>query len=110
MLASCYERPVWQTNVRSDFPNVPNYRRTRSQIASRLNDVRALRNRMSHHESIWRRPHLDKEYESVVESLEWFSPALREAVRLVDRFPVILAAGHIAFMPDIEALGKVWKP
>lgn len=110
MLAGCYERPVWQTNVRADFPNVPTHRRTRSQIAGRLNDVRALRNRVSHHESIWRRPHLDREYECVVETLEWFSPALRESVRLVDRFPAVLGAGHAAYMPGIEALGKTWKP
>jgi hypothetical protein len=108
MISRPYERPIWQTNVALDFPSVPRSRRTRSAICSRLNDIRSLRNRASHHESIWRRSHLDREYECVVEMLGWLSPALRDTMGVVDRFPALLAAGPMAFRSQVEALGKTW--
>jgi hypothetical protein len=110
MLGRTYERPIWQTAVASAFPQVPRHMRTRSALATRLNDIRSLRNRVSHHESIWRRPYLDKEYQVTVQTLQWFAPALHEAVCLIDRFPAIHAAGSLTLQPAVETLGKTWSP
>jgi hypothetical protein len=110
MLAQPYERTIWQTAVATVFPGVPRHMRTRSALASRLNDIRKLRNRMSHHESIWRRPHLDKEYACALETLSWIAPALHQTVLLIDRFPSTLAAGPLTHENAVAALGSTWTP
>lgn len=108
MMARPYQEMVWIEHVATDFSGVPRERRSRANIATRLDGIRALRNRASHHESIWRREHLRREYECVVEALLWFSPALHASVRLIDRFPDLYAAGPMLYQTEIESLCLTW--
>ena len=109
MMARPYERSVWQTQIARDFRLAPRPIRNRSNIASRLNDIRALRNRASHHESIWQRPRLETEHRNVIQTLGWVSPSVAATIAIVDRFPSLLKAGPTVYRDQVDALCTTWS-
>ena len=84
---------LWPRLLRPAFPHIPRHIRTRRTISRALNDVRHLRNRVSHHEPIWHNPRLPLQHGEVLETIRWISPELADVVGLIDRFPAIYAGG-----------------
>lgn len=75
----------------------------REMVYNRLHEIRELRNRIAHHAPIWDRD-LVTEYGRILEVLGWMSGKVAEAVRALDTFPCVLAAGSAAYRPQAERL------
>ena len=48
-----YEQVLWPAMIKQVFPHMPRRQRTRVNLVERFNEVRQLRHRIFHHESIW---------------------------------------------------------
>jgi hypothetical protein len=55
------------------------------------NEVRKLRNRVFHHEPIWRRPNLLAERTQMLDLMEWSCPEAKRLVAALDRLPQVLS-------------------
>lgn len=75
----------------------------REMVFARLHQIRTLRNRIAHHEAIWELD-LEREYDRLLEMLGWMSIRMEDAVRRLDTFPAVLAAGAESYRPQAELL------
>jgi len=66
-----YERSnvLWPHLLRPTFPRMRNRDRKRKTISVRINSMRLLRNRVSHHEPIWHWRDLKTQHEGIEEAL-----------------------------------------
>jgi len=98
LLSDSYDAPMWQPHqyelLKIVFPNLPRALRARPTIHSRFNATRFLRNRVAHHEAIYRRPHLMRDHANLVEAIGWISTELHGVIALIDRFPDTHAHGR----------------
>jgi hypothetical protein len=103
-------KPLWPTLVAVAFPRfvpVGGPLAGRRALSRRFNGIRHnVRNRVFHHEPIWRGWHdrgsgirvaLTTQHAEVLEAIGWISPALRQAVVGMDRFPAVYAGGVAPF-------------
>ncbi len=91
-----YDSTFWKRRdlIRAAFPNMPNPIRTRHILAKRFNEIRRLRNRVFHHESIWNISNLTQQHENIVEALDWLNPDVKVMNQMIcDRFPTIYQQG-----------------
>lgn len=97
MFNSPFERHLWRPNrsalVKQVFPYASNRQANRRDMWDRIDRIRIIRNRVMHFEPIWYRAKLETDHASILEALEWISPAMRETIDLCDRFPSLLALG-----------------
>ena len=104
LLSGDYEAHIWRPDkasvLKASFPNIPRAKRQRGTVYGRYNRLRELRNRVFHHESIWNRPTLWQDYEAIYEAIDWISPEIVTASRMVDRYDHIFHYG----MGEIEAM------
>ncbi len=80
---------LWPKLLVEVFPHIPVRLRNRGDISRRFENIRRLRNRVSHHEPIWNWPDLLQEHAQILDALGWINPALAEATRGVDRFAAV---------------------
>src|SRR5699024_3933780 len=92
-------RPQKAHYLKTAFPHVPKSQRQRVTIYKCYNELRALRNRVFHHETIWNRTTLLRDYHRLYEAMDWISPDMAATCRLIDRFPTVHRDGR----PAIEA-------
>lgn len=88
-----YDRIFWPHLLRPVAPFLPKHARTRKALWQRFDRIRWLRNRVFHHEPIWRDANLRTHHAEIIEAIGWFSPALREVTILTDRLPQVLHEG-----------------
>lgn len=81
---------------RTTFPGM-NTNRTRSALKDALNPVLELRNRVFHHEPIWKLPQLGERHQQCVTVLGWISPAKARLIAGCDRFPQVYGPGEQPF-------------
>lgn len=86
-----YERRLWPAQLGNTFPGHPAANRTRSTFSKRFNEIRNLRNRVSHHEPIWYRATLASDHAAIVEACRWIEPGTEPLLAEVDRFEAVLA-------------------
>lgn len=75
----------------------------REMVHNRLHQVRELRNRVAHYESLWDRD-LVTQYAGMLELLGWMNPKMGEALRAFDPFPATHADGPEAYRWHAERL------
>jgi len=92
LLDARYEQLLWPRLLQPTFLHMPRHARTRKNLSSRFNQIRHLRNRVFHHEPIWRRD-LDRQHTEILEAVGWISPSLRDTIRIVDRFSEVYTLG-----------------
>lgn len=109
-------RPLWPDLVPKAFPHFPaatGTKRDREVLATRFDNIRKLRNRVSHHESIWKgRPdsatnsmvRLDNQFQEIIEALGWMSPEVVYAATTLSNFMVVLNAGPAPYRIRLESL------
>lgn len=100
---------LWPRHLDRVFPHLnrphEKFPRGRDVVSSRLNRLRDLRNRIFHHEPIWRGRtvdaaggrmllRVDDEHRELLEALGWISPTLRAAAEQLDTFPQIFDSGY----------------
>jgi hypothetical protein len=74
MLDAAFEPGLWARGLKNAFPHysaVSGGTFSRSPVAARFNDLRALRNRVMHHEPLFKRASLVTDYEHIVEACAW---------------------------------------
>jgi hypothetical protein len=88
---------VWHSNnhalIKQAFPNAPIGMQYRGRVHSHMNEIRLLRNRVSHHECISDDPLLVQNHANIINAIGWISPALQASTRHFDRFPFVFNAG-----------------
>ena len=82
-----YEMSLWRPFLRKAFPN--RKRLLRKEAHRPLNYLRTLRNRIAHHEAIFRRD-LSRDYRSILEVTGWISPVARASIESYSRVPDLL--------------------
>ncbi|WP_031556064.1 hypothetical protein [Parvularcula oceani] len=85
-----YEMTLWRPALRHAFPGAAGQGLNRKKAHRPFEYMRLLRNRIAHHEPIHRR-RLDKDYDSLLQTLTWMSPAARRWVETSSRVPELLA-------------------
>ena len=106
LLSRSYEGVMWPELTAVAFPLVPRRMRSRSELGSRANAVRKLRNRVSHHEPIWHWPELESQHCAAEELIRWLSPELAACVAVVDRFGDVYGAGWRQHADAVAAMVK----
>ena len=87
---SKYDRFLWK-DLRMAFPFMPKYKRQRKYISAPLNDIRSLRNRVFHNESIsWSLVRLEDLHKRILEICSWINPSLPAWIKTVERFDKVL--------------------
>ena len=71
--------------------------RTRAKIFHHLDEIRVLRNRISHHEPVWDRD-MPAAHAKVIEAIEWMNLGLAGALRSEAQVDAISAAGPKSFL------------
>jgi hypothetical protein len=84
------DQRLWPHRLHAVFPHGPRLTRVQA-VSGALNEIRHLRNRIFHHEPVWRRPDLAGERARILEMLAWMSPETARTVRELDRVPRVLS-------------------
>ncbi|HKI31944.1 MAG TPA: hypothetical protein VKA46_08745 [Gemmataceae bacterium] len=91
LLNTRYERVFWPWMLLPTFPGMPRHIRTRHTVSKRFNEIRALRNRVFHHERIAHWPNLAQRHADLVEAIGWISPEGKRLLPAIDRFAEVYA-------------------
>lgn len=102
LLSRGYEQVIWPRLLKPVFPHMPRRERTRKHVAERMHQVRKLRNRVFHHEPIWRWTDLPHRYAALGETIDWFEPALSRILPDAHTFNEVHAKGPTAFEMDVR--------
>jgi hypothetical protein len=96
-----YETTLWQPRLQHAFPHRGD--RRRKYIHACLEDIRILRNRIAHHEPIYRSP-LKSIYEDILEVAAMIHPDARDFIEshsrareVIDQYRAALTTGEIRF-------------
>ena len=109
LFSGTYEQILWRKLIRDVFPHAPVHLRKRKAIRSRLDRIRRLRNRVFHHESIWRLPDLEQRHDEILETISWVSPAMLAATRLLDRFDSVYTRGARHYAAELDSIAQNWS-
>lgn len=90
-----YEPGLWPRFLKQAFPFMLARDRTRDNLSKRFEAIRLLRNRVFHHEPVWRRSNLEMAHSRIVEALGWISPPMAQAVAGIDRFSAVYHQGEV---------------
>lgn len=87
---SARDQRFWPHLLPSVFPHATPMPTHPSAVSRRLNDVRQFRNRIFHHEPIWKRANLSAVRDEITELIGWMSPEAKRLVVGLDRVPDVL--------------------
>ncbi|MBM7112713.1 hypothetical protein [Archangium primigenium] len=102
LVSRSYEQVIWPALLKSVFPHMTRSLRTRHRVAERMHQVRNLRNRVFHHEPIWRWRDLPQKYSELKEAIGWFEPALLRILPGAHVFDEIHSRGPASFEVDVQ--------
>jgi hypothetical protein len=107
ILSRNYEARLWRANrsetIKLAFLHVPKRIRKRGSIHEHFNQIRALRNRVSHHEPLFDDVKLPQRHQAILDGISWIDPELRRLVYRFDRFPDVYANGRSRIEIQINA-------
>jgi hypothetical protein len=84
------DKRLWPHGFPSVFPYAPATPKL-GVVSWRINELRHLRNRVFHHEPIWRRPDLAGDRDSILGLLDWMSPEAARLLRATERLTEVLS-------------------
>ncbi len=103
-----YSRPYLRTIVlptrHSVFPSASKRDLSPGNLSAKLQQIRDIRNRVFHHESIWQWPNLDGQHQNMIEVIGWISPVKRELVEAVNRYDVVKTKGLEHYRDHVNIL------
>lgn len=103
-----YDQILWRRKgfMGAVFPNQPTVRNLRGFMAGRINGIRQFRNRVFHHEPIWRRTDLLQRHTEIIEAIGWMNPAMHLTLTApgFDNFPLVYARGSAHYRTIVNAL------
>lgn len=98
LLSRNYEQRLWPRLLKTIFPYLPRSDRTRATVSGRFQEIRRLRNRVSHHEPIYRSQTLVQQYRNIEEAIGWMVPPLLSLLPVGEGFSSIFERGPDAFV------------
>jgi hypothetical protein len=102
LLRTEYEQVLWPRLLATVFPGMPRRHRTRSAVSARMHMVRRLRNRVFHHEPIWRLQFLTQRHDELRDTLMWFDRDLLRLFPSAHTFEEIHAQGPTTHEQDVQ--------
>jgi hypothetical protein len=102
LLRTEYEQVLWPKLLAAVFPGMPRRHRTRQAVSNRMHTVRRLRNRVFHHEPIWRLQQLPQRNDDLRDTLTWFDRDLLRLFPSSHTFEEIHAQGPTAHEQDVQ--------
>lgn len=104
LLGTDYEQQIWHRNgnLAKAFPHIPKKCRTRANIERKLQIIRKFRNRISHHEPIFKMDSLKDISDDVHELLRWLSPAILSMLPVDEGFDDVYARGPESYLLPIK--------
>jgi hypothetical protein len=84
------DRRLWPHGLSSVFPHAPRKLHF-GEVSGRLSELRRLRNRVFHHEPIWRRVDLAGDRDGALELLDWMSPEVARTLRATERLTEVMS-------------------
>lgn len=82
----------------------PKFKRNRSHIFSCLRDIRVLRNRIAHHEPVWKdKTKLVSNYNLIIDFLKWIDPELSKIVGKYCRFDETIIKNNVYRWDQIKS-------
>lgn len=94
---------LWPGLLKAGFPFLPRDHRTRPQIQHRFDEIREVRNRVSHHEPIWDR-NIGRTHGRIVAALGWMNQGVAAAVQQVCTVDEVAERGVGGFREMAEQL------
>lgn len=85
MYRSASDQRLWPHLLVFAFPHKVPRPRHPSAVSALLNDIRQFRNRVFHHEPIWKLPDLARVRQDILAAIGWISPETRSLVAVHDR-------------------------
>jgi hypothetical protein len=108
LFKSEYDQILWRRRhfMAMAFPNQPSRRNFLGVLAGRFNGIRQFRNRVFHHEPIWKRTDLPQRHADILEALNWMNPAVHLTITTsgVDHFQTIHARGSAYYLALVNQL------
>lgn len=108
-----YQRPgderFWPRMLPQVFPYLPSSLHRRAIVAGRIKEIRHLRNHIFHHQPIWHRESLMREYDNIIGVLGWIDPDVSKAVNALCRFKKILASGISLYQNQLRTIGSTYS-
>ncbi len=104
-----YEQVLWPKLLEPVFPHCPRNQRTRQNAYLRLDQIRRLRNRVFHHEPIWRLPDLSEQHLLILETIGWISPVMLAMTEMLDRFSSVYTRGAQHYALELESVAQNWS-
>lgn len=99
-----YEKWLFIPVLSSVFVYTPPVFRKRSVISAKLDNIRRLRNRIFHHEPIWKDGNLKNNHNDILEMIYWLDPNMYHYTRALDRFHAVYADGTRPFEKDLLSI------
>lgn len=91
--------------AKNAFPHAPREERDLAKLDARWERIRALRNRVFHHERIVHFTDLDAQHILILDVIGWIRPELRQLADALDRFATVRREG---LHPWLAKLGHHW--
>ena len=104
LLSREYEQRFLIRIIKPAFPHLPKPIRTRRTLAGRFNEIRQFRNRIFHHEPIWKRQNLVADHQRILEAIGWICPELQQTAMVMDRFPEVHRLGSTHYLGKLKPL------
>ena len=95
--------PFLPSGIKAVFAHLPKSLHKRKDRKNDLEHVRALRNRVFHHERIVHWKDLDAQHDLILQIIGWINPQLRQMTAALERFQAIRQAGLVPFLG-----GEIW--
>jgi hypothetical protein len=87
LFSNSYEKQLWVPHLSRRFPA----KLARRALHDRLTNLKELRNRIAHHETLIKR-NIDQDYQDLLETIGWISISLRRWVEYYSDFPAVKAS------------------
>jgi hypothetical protein len=112
LLGTDYEQQIWHrnANLAKAFPFIPKKHRLRAKIAGMLKEIRVLRNRISHHEPIFKMSRLPNVDINVQDLLQWLSPNMLLLLPVGESFADIHNRGPEAYLIPLKKPESTLQP
>ncbi|MHB9026067.1 MAG: hypothetical protein ACYC7E_18155 [Armatimonadota bacterium] len=107
LLRPHYNDVLWPRLHGKVFPHAPVMKEPRRKVMDKLKPIHRLRNRVFHHETIWKTRDLPNMHNDILTLICWMNPPVCALLRTADRFPSVHSGGHAAFLPAALALLSV---
>ena len=112
LLGTDYEQEIWHRNgnLAKAVPFILKKDRLRAKIAGMLKEIRVLRNRISHHEPIFKMSRLSQLDVNVQELLQWLCPNMLLLLPVGESFAAIHDRGPVAYLIPFKKPDSTLQP